>query len=442
MLKMMPNKCLHLNLNRIAKTNMFDKKQPILIIGGGTFGLSTAYHLALAKYENVTVLEKGLKIPGSQSAANDINKIVRAEYIDPFYSDLALEAIGEWSSNPVFRPYYHETGYFLGVSGSAPDLSRYTLGRQLDSIQAHPAWAGKISAVKTRDDIKIFAPALDGEMPGWTGYFNTFAGYAQASAAMNSLYRELLNMGVNIKLGAEVDRLIYEENGDSDKVCVGAVTRDKVTYLADRVVLTLGGAIGQVVPAVGRQILAKAWALAHIQLTPQEAIRLKGIPVTFMRDLGFFFEPEPGTGLMKISAEGAGYSNFVDGVSVTASEEQSNFLPVAAEAKIRRLLQEALPSLADRPLIDGHVCWCADAADQNYVIDNVPGVQGLIVATGDSGHGFKMLPIAGKWIKAVVESGSQTLPRWCWKKNLDASVDDMHRSGHLENLHDAVRSKM
>ena len=421
---------------------MSDKQRPVLIVGGGTFGLSTAYHLALASYTNVTVLEKGTSIPGPQSAANDINKIVRAEYIDPFYSDLALEAIAEWSSNPVFQPYYHQTGYLLGVSGAAPELSRHTLSRQLSSIQEHPAWAGKISAVETRDDIKRAAPALDGEMPGWTGYFNTFAGYAQAAGAMKALYKELVRLGVKVELGAEVSQLLYTQDNAVNKRCVGAVTKGGRTYLADIVILTLGGAIGQTLPSVGRQILAKAWALAHIQLTPEEAARLKGIPVTFMRDLGFFFEPEPGTGLMKVSAEGAGYANYVNGVSVTATEEQSNFLPALAETKIRRLLRQALPSLADRPLIDGHICWCADAADQNYVIDKVPGVERLIVATGDSGHGFKMLPIAGKWIKDVLEKDSQELPRWRWKDHLDASVTDHHRSGELQDLKDVARPRL
>ena len=62
----------------------------ILIIGGGTFGLSTAYHLAKAGYQNVTVLDKSEFLPSEASAGNDFNKIIRAEYEDPWYADLAL----------------------------------------------------------------------------------------------------------------------------------------------------------------------------------------------------------------------------------------------------------------------------------------------------------------------------------------------------------------
>jgi hypothetical protein len=77
--------------NRVEIHHTFmDPNRSILIIGAGTFGLSTAYHLAKAGYKNITVLEKASSIPPTLSAANDYNKIIRAEYEDPWYSELAL----------------------------------------------------------------------------------------------------------------------------------------------------------------------------------------------------------------------------------------------------------------------------------------------------------------------------------------------------------------
>lgn len=65
----------------------------IVIVGAGAFGLSTALHLVRAGYTNLTVIEKGDSIPPRYSAANDLNKIVRPEYEDKFYSDLTLVGI-------------------------------------------------------------------------------------------------------------------------------------------------------------------------------------------------------------------------------------------------------------------------------------------------------------------------------------------------------------
>lgn len=66
----------------------------ILLVGGGAFGLSTAYHLSKAGYKNITLLEKSSVLPPEQSAGNDLNKIIRAEYEDPFYAELALVGFG------------------------------------------------------------------------------------------------------------------------------------------------------------------------------------------------------------------------------------------------------------------------------------------------------------------------------------------------------------
>lgn len=67
-----------------------DKNAPIAIIGGGAWGLSTALHLSLTGYSDITVFDRAETIPSHFSAAYDLNKIVRAEYEDEFYTQLAL----------------------------------------------------------------------------------------------------------------------------------------------------------------------------------------------------------------------------------------------------------------------------------------------------------------------------------------------------------------
>jgi sarcosine oxidase/L-pipecolate oxidase len=62
----------------------------IAIIGSGAFGLSTALELSRKGYTNISVFEKDEEIPSRWSAANDLNKIMRAEYEDEFYTNLAV----------------------------------------------------------------------------------------------------------------------------------------------------------------------------------------------------------------------------------------------------------------------------------------------------------------------------------------------------------------
>lgn len=82
---------------------------PYLILGACIFGISTA--LALVQQDKsrcVTVVDKGLR--HLRSASWDWTKVVRADYKDPLYTRLALEAKRVWRTDPLYREYYHETG--------------------------------------------------------------------------------------------------------------------------------------------------------------------------------------------------------------------------------------------------------------------------------------------------------------------------------------------
>ncbi|KAK5736471.1 hypothetical protein LTR17_007468 [Elasticomyces elasticus] len=384
----------------------------ILILGGGTFGLSTAYHLARAGYTKITVVEQSATVPPEQSAGNDLNKIIRAEYEDPFYADLALEAIEQWRQ-PLFAPYYREVGYLLATSPAAEEKAKATLQRSLRSISQHPAWEGKIRPIEKRSDISDVAPAFTGAMP-WTGYYNSLAGYAHSADALTALYSACCALGVQIELGETIEHLRYEGSH-----CIGATTKSGKQYHATATIVTLGASVSAVLPSIAPQIKAVGFPLAHIQLSPEEAQRLRGLPVTYARDLGFFFEPDHRTHLLKVCSAGAGYTwfNASKTMSVPPAEpEDSAFIMDSDEAKMRELLRQSLPELADRPLLDKRICWCADSLDTDFVIDYVPGSEGLIVVSGDSGHAFKMLPIAGQWVKKVLEEGRQDVPRWKWKE--------------------------
>lgn len=67
----------------------------IFIVGASVFGLSSAYHLALAGYKDITVFDRADNLPGPHAASHDLNKIIRAEYgaghgAHDFYTWLAL----------------------------------------------------------------------------------------------------------------------------------------------------------------------------------------------------------------------------------------------------------------------------------------------------------------------------------------------------------------
>jgi len=51
-----------------------NQHQRVIIIGAGCFGLSTAYHLLIRGYTNVTILDHSTVLPAPDASSNDINR--------------------------------------------------------------------------------------------------------------------------------------------------------------------------------------------------------------------------------------------------------------------------------------------------------------------------------------------------------------------------------
>ncbi|KAG9520803.1 oxygen oxidoreductase, partial [Aureobasidium melanogenum] len=405
------------------------KPEPIAIVGGGAWGLSTALHLHRAGYTNITVFETADSIPSRYSAAYDINKIVRAEYEESFYTDLALQAIEAWK-DPLFGPYYHETGYIVATSGSAPEKAKNSLDTALASVSKHPVFAPGIQALDNADEIRKYAWQISGPLNGFTGYYNRLAGYAHSANALKGIFLHCATLGIKFVLGrlaGTVTELVYEGQ-DKDRKCTGVRTADGITHPATRTIVASGAWGASLVPEMGRFVVARSWSVAHVQLTEQECDYLRGLPVINVRDLGFFFEPDPATRLFKLCPLGAGFSNTnKEGTSLPPMDRippPQDFIPAEDEIKLRRLLSETFPWMADRPFVDKKLCWFADTSDSEYCIDFLPGTNNsVVVLSGDSGHGFKMMPIFGKWVIDLLENGRQNIDRWCWKTKDERGQD-------------------
>ncbi|KAL1889645.1 hypothetical protein Sste5346_008764 [Sporothrix stenoceras] len=408
-----------------------NKSEPVLIIGAGTFGLSTAHKLATLGHTNVAVLEKDDRVPSRFSGGFDLNKIIRSEYIDPFYTDVALQAIRQWQTSPLYQPHFRQVGFLNVITGEAPPVVQNALFKYNKSVAENPAFDGYLVPCQDAAAIRKVASQFTGELPGWKGYLNRLAGYAQASNAMQAVYKECVKLGVvfHVGLAGEVEELLYEATDGNDKMCIGARTKDGVVHTARTTIVAAGGFVANVLPAIGPQISAVCWGVSHIQLTPSESEALRGFPVTTVRDIGFFFEPDPATHKIKICYMGGGYTNVTaqkGGLSVPyASLAESEYIPEKDVKQTRRLLRQVLPHIAERPLIDQHLCWVADTGNSDFIIDFVPGTtnNSLAVLSGDSGHGFKMMPIVGDWAADLLSNGEQKLPRWRWREPKVADKD-------------------
>src|SRR6201988_3680681 len=91
---------------------------PVLVVGAGVHGLSTAWHLAKAG-EQVLVVDKTGVAAGASGIACGV---VRNNYFQPAMSELMAACVEIWESDPETL-HYHGSGYVaLGPSSQEPDL--------------------------------------------------------------------------------------------------------------------------------------------------------------------------------------------------------------------------------------------------------------------------------------------------------------------------------
>ncbi|KAK5686893.1 hypothetical protein LTS10_001028 [Elasticomyces elasticus] len=399
---------------------MLSTSDTILIIGCGTWGASTALHLARRGYKNVTILDP-YAVPSPISAGNDVNKIVDPGYPraasfsgdddDATYTadKLVREATEAWEKDPIFSPYYHDTGYVIAAS-EPKNIEELRLSEGADKPE------NGFEHLTTAEDFRSTMPkgVLTGEFPQWEGWFKKKGcGWVHARKALVSAVAEAERLGASICTGGPqgtVISLLWEE-GDVK----GARTADGIEHRADHTILCAGANAPQLLD-MKDQLRPTAWTLAHIKMTPEEVKLYKNLPVLFNVERGFFMEPDEDNHELKICDEHPGYCNWPPHTNLSQPFAKHQ-IPLVSEDGIREFLSECMPHLAERPFSFARICWCADTPDREFLICKHPEYKSLTLGVGGSGHGYMHIPTIGRYIVDCLEGKLE--PRmakvWRWR---------------------------
>jgi sarcosine oxidase/L-pipecolate oxidase len=283
--------------------------ETILIAGGGTIGLSTAYWLSRypTKYSHIKILDPYSKVSFA-SAGYDINKVIRTEYETKLYSNLADEAIKLWQNDPVFSPNYVKAGFlsgtYLGPNSSWDDAIRRTKlygdPRELCRLE------GNLKEIFNKD-FPVFSAS--GPPVGFRGAYNGNGGWANATGALDHVSRYLSTQPHVQFVGGQQGtvKTLVKEKG----VVVGVRTADGIVHRADKVILSMGAWSGEVLDFEG-QAWPESWMVTHIELSPEEVDSARRMPVLDIWDAGENEDQIAGTlfppnsdGLLKVAAHRA-----------------------------------------------------------------------------------------------------------------------------------------
>lgn len=359
-------------------------------MGAGVFGLTAAWELRLRGW-TVDVIDPG-PIPRPVAASTDISKVIRMDYgADDFYTAMADAALDGWDRwNARWQPpLYHQDGFLLLAAdemnaGGFEHESLHALARHGHHVQR-----------LTRDD-------LARRFPAWRaatypdGYFNPRAGWAESGQVVARIAAEARAAGARISEQRPFVGLIEERDG-----VAGVRTRDG-DIRADVVVIAAGAWTPVLMPELAGVMWTTGQPVVHIDAGTSPRWRAPQFPVwaADISNTGWYGFPALPDGTLKIGHHGTGRRVHPDDPRTILPSELDRF---------REFLREHFPELAAAPIRSTRLCLYCDTFDGDFWIDRDPSRPGLVIAAGDSGHGFKFAPILGGIIADVVE---ETPNKW------------------------------
>ncbi|KAK5116545.1 hypothetical protein LTR85_009170 [Meristemomyces frigidus] len=421
----------------------------VIIVGAGVFGLSTALRLSKRGYRNIHIFDRqpyhnnGYSfLQGADAASADENKILRASYADRIqYQNLAFEAMAEWQKwneklaatapedlPPGLSPetvLWHQSGYLRlsdhhGLEESEretqenfPPEIKHTQYRVTDEQRRADAKKDGIPASK----IDPFG-RLDRGLP-MDGILDMTAGFLLASRACSFALHLCQNAGVLVSLGPE--RALESLVQDETKV-TGIKTADGTRHSADLVIVACGGWTPSILPQVEDLLETTSGSVLSLQLPndrqdlwdkyspelfPVWDWNMGGGYVPYQNVGGIYGFPRTPEGVIKIAFRGAKWTNYSregsTGQPLSYPKTDAKKVPREAMRVTRAFCAENMPDLLALDLEYERLCWYTDSVNNSFLIDYVPGTEGLMVASGGSGHGFKFLPVLGEHVVDVIE---------------------------------------
>jgi glycine/D-amino acid oxidase-like deaminating enzyme len=371
----------------------------IIVVGAGINGVTAAIELK-TRGHNVVLVDPG-PLPHPLAASTDISKAVRRAYgADEDYTQLADRSIKLWRKwNEEFgQELYHEAGvmFVLRREMKPGDFEHESFkmlhkrGRKIERMNSAPLW-------------KRFS-AWDPELYR-DGVLELEAGYAESGRVVAALVGRAKSLGIELRDGVRFSRL--DETGDRVS---GIVLDDGQRIAGDVVIMAVGAWTPYLLPFTKNFFRANGQPVFHLKPRQPELFAPERFPV-FGADItttGYYGFPLNRDGVVKIANHGPGRE--------MSPESPERAVTTEDEKNLREFLSSTFPALADAPIVYSRVCMYCDTHDGHFWIARDPDREGLVIAAGDCGHGFKFAPVLGEIIAdAVEEKPNPILQKFRWR---------------------------
>lgn len=356
-----------------------------VVIGGGLIGLSIAHSLTQRGLPDVLVLERHQLASGGTGRSSGI---VRAHYGVPSIAAMA------WRSLPVIEQLgdavgFRQVGYTVLVGEENVDALTA-------NTAMHQSLGVEVELIDT-DTLQKLWPMLETSDVALASY-EPRGGFADATQLALHFGQAARASGAKVRQNTPVARVLTS----GDKV-TGVALENGDTIYADLVIVANGWWSAKLLADMGISFPIEAYRSEL--LIVDAGTPLPDLPV--ISDL---------ISLQYCRVEGSG--QFLVGNSDHADFQKKfvdpdNYSNVAAEASVLAYGEKVMhrfPGFPEPAVTHTYAGVYDVPPDWNPVIAPIGGLDGLILAAGFAGHGFKISPAVGELVADLVFEGDSTHP--------------------------------
>ncbi len=359
----------------------------VVVIGAGVVGCSTAYHLARNGAGKIVVLDKG---PIGSGGTGRSCAIVRTHYSVPAnmaHAVASLEIFRRFGETVGGDAGFIETGYLIVGPGEHRE-SMLSVFHQQNRL-------GIDTAVLTPEEARGLHPLVSFDDVDVIGY-DSMAGYCDPELTTASYARRSRELGATVLPDTPVTGIDVTGEVKTLHTTAGDFEAPVVVIAAGPWTHAIGGMIDVEFPFVvsrhkvmtleGDRVYEPTWPVLK-DLTTSEKIYVR-----------------PASGGSLLVGTGDHGEPVEDPDALVDGVDQEHVARIGAQ--VGRLM----PEYADARLTGSWTGLYDITPDWNPVVGPVPGVEGVYVAVGFSGHGFKLAPTIGESLAQTVLGRQPRVP--------------------------------
>ncbi len=366
---------------------MINHTSDVIIIGGGVIGCSIAYNLAILGAGKVVVLERGEICAGGTAKSC---AIVRTHYSIETNLVHAVESLKIFSNFDEIiggEVGFRKTGYLI----VGPEEHR----EPMQAVFRKQNEKGIDTAVLTPTEALEFHPLLQLEDVGVIGY-DSMAGYADPYLTTTAYAAKAKELGVEFCLDTVVTNISLDGNMKTVETTNGTFESPIVVMAVGPWTHNLGRMIGVNFP----------FEVSRHKVITLKAEQPYSLDWPIVKDLTtadkIYFRPETGGVVLLGTGD---HGDPIEDPDTIGDHVDSEHV-----GRMQPLIANRMPAFANAQYMAGWTGPYDITPDWNPIVGPVPGYEGLFVAVGFSGHGFKLAPTIGEGLAQTVMGQDVRVP--------------------------------